>query len=175
MKILLGATASAVLLAAVMGFASVGPAAALTNKECDAQWHSDPKGKDAGMKFKDYKAANCEAAMAAPAATPTPAPAVAPVATPTMAPKAAAPAPTPTPTMAPAKGAPAMTANEYATEADAKAKCGADTVVWVNTGTHKWHYAGHPKYGHTKKGAYMCEKEASAAGNVGAKNETAPK
>ena len=172
MKILMGATASAVLLAAVMGFASVGPAAALSAKECSEMWKSDPQGKATGMLLKDYKAAgHCETAMA-PAAPATPAPVV--VATPV--PKAVAPvAPVAPVVVAPAKTMPAMAANEYTTEADAKAKCGADIVVWVNTGTHKWHYSGHPKYGHTKQGAYMCEKEAAAAGNVGAKNETAPK
>ena len=62
-------------------------------------------------------------------------------------------------------------AGEFTTEADAKAKCPTDTVVWVNTKSHKYHYAGHKSYGTTKQGAYMCEADAKAAGDVAAKDE----
>ena len=48
-------------------------------------------------------------------------------------------------------------------------------MVWVNTATHKYHYAGNRSYGTTKKGAYMCEVDAKAAGDKAAKNEKAPK
>jgi hypothetical protein len=73
---------------------------------------------------------------------------------------------------APMKPAAAPTgAGEFTTEADAKAKCPTDTVVWVNTKSHKYHYAGHKSYGTTKQGAYMCEADATAAGDVAAKGE----
>jgi hypothetical protein len=93
------------------------------------------------------------------------APAAAP-ATPPPAPKAAA---------APAgKAAGATGANEYSTEADAKAKCGSDIVVWVNLKSKIYHFAGNRDYGNTKEGTYMCEKEAIAGGDRAAKNEKHP-
>ncbi len=58
----------------------------------------------------------------------------------------------------------AMKTGEYADEAAAKAKCAGDTVVWVNTSSKAIHMAGDKYYGKTKKGAYMCEKNAIAAG-----------
>ena len=62
-------------------------------------------------------------------------------------------------------------AGEFADEASAKAHCPSDTVVWVNTKSHKYHYSGHRSYGTTKQGAYMCEADAKAAGDVAAKDE----
>ena len=62
------------------------------------------------------------------------------------------------------KSAGAMMTGEYADEASAKAHCPADTVVWVNTSSKAIHMAGDKYYGKTKKGAYMCEKNAIAAG-----------
>ena len=63
-------------------------------------------------------------------------------------------------------------AGEFQTEGEAKAKCPTDTVVWMNTKSHKYHYAGHKSYGTTKHGAYMCEADAKGAG-VAAKGEKA--
>ena len=62
-------------------------------------------------------------------------------------------------------------AGQFAAEAEAKAHCPSDTVVWLNTKSHKYHYAGHKSYGTTKQGAYMCEADAKAAGNAAAKGE----
>ena len=76
------------------------------------------------------------------------------------------PAPKPTKTAAAPTGA-----GEFTTEAEAKGRCPTDTVVWVNTKSHKYHYAGHRSYGTTKQGAYMCEADANAAGDVAAKGE----
>jgi len=53
----------------------------------------------------------------------------------------------------------------------ARASCPTDTVVWVNTPSRVYHYAGTHYYGHTKRGAYMCEANARAAGNRAARKE----
>ncbi len=82
----------------------------------------------------------------------------------------AKPAPTPKKTPVAATGA-----GEFANEAEAKSHCPTDTVVWVNTKSHKYHYAGHRSYGTTKQGAYMCEADAKGAGDAAAKGEAAPK
>jgi hypothetical protein len=70
--------------------------------------------------------------------------------------------------------APATTSNSFATEAAAKAKCPTDTVVWVNTSSKIYHFAGTKDYGHTKAGSFMCEKDATGAGDRAAKSEKHP-
>ena len=55
-------------------------------------------------------------------------------------------------------------------EAEAKARCPTDTVVWVNTKSHIYHYAGTRSYGTTKQGAYMCQADANAAGDRASKS-----
>jgi hypothetical protein len=60
--------------------------------------------------------------------------------------------------------APPAGKDQYATEADAKASCPADNVVWVNPRSMVYHVSGSRNYGQTKQGAYMCEKESAAAG-----------
>jgi hypothetical protein len=57
----------------------------------------------------------------------------------------------------------------FDTETAAQAHCGADTVVWLNTKSRVYHLKGAEYYGHTKKGAYVCKKEADAAGDREAK------
>ena len=64
---------------------------------------------------------------------------------------------------APAAAAPAGK-DQYATEADAKASCPADNVVWVNPRSMVYHASSSRNYGQTKQGAYMCEKDSTAAG-----------
>jgi hypothetical protein len=44
----------------------------------------------------------------------------------------------------------------------------------VNEHSHIYHFVGTRDYGNTKRGAYMCEAEAQAAGNRAAKNERHP-
>ncbi len=56
------------------------------------------------------------------------------------------------------------------TELQARARCPSDTVVWANTPTRIYHYPGTHYYGHTRKGAYMCEADARAAGYRAARN-----
>src|SRR6266852_4559929 len=106
---------------------------------------------------------------AAPARPPTAAPATPPPSgAPARQPSTAAAPPTTTPppatTRAPA--APAPTApGQFSTEAQAKARCPGDTVVWVNLDSKVYHFAGTRNYGTTKSGACMCEKDATAAGS----------
>ena len=71
--------------------------------------------------------------------------------------------------------APTAAANtsQFTTEADAKAHCGSDMVVWMNSRSRVYHFAGVRDYGHTKQGAYMCRAEADKMGRA-AKNEKAP-
>ena len=64
-------------------------------------------------------------------------------------------------------------------ELQAAAHCPSDTVVWVNTLSHVYHFPGVSSHGHsfywnTGEGAYMCESDARAAGNRAAKDERHP-
>jgi hypothetical protein len=58
-------------------------------------------------------------------------------------------------------------AGKFPSEAEAKARCPADQVVWLNANpmSHTYYYMGSRNYGATKEGAYMCEADAHAAGN----------
>ena len=84
---------------------------------------------------------------------------------------ASAPAPAP---MAPATTATPTGAGQFASDQQAKYRCPSDTVVWVNNNSGVYHFPGTHNYGHTKKGAYMCEADAKAAGDRAAKNEKHP-
>ena len=75
---------------------------------------------------------------------------------------------------APAPAAATTGANQYTSEAQAKARCPADTVVYVNLKSKIYHFAGHKDYGNLKNGAYMCEKDTVGAGARAAKNEKHP-
>ena len=176
LKSTLGATFSALVIAGIMSFSSIGAAnAESVMKQCGDDWKAaKAAGTTKGQTWQEFlktckagkEATATPAAATAPAAAPAPAPAATP---------AAAPAPAPTMAAKPKKMAPPAAAptgaGEFASEDEAKAKCPTDTVVWVNTKSHKYHYAGHRNYGHTKQGAYMCEADAKAAGDVGAKGE----
>ena len=65
----------------------------------------------------------------------------------------------------------AMTGNQFASESEARARCGTD-VVWVNTKTRVYHFSGSSEFGHTKHGAFMCQADADRSGRFrAAKNE----
>jgi hypothetical protein len=53
----------------------------------------------------------------------------------------------------------------FSTEDAAQKHCPADTVVWLNTRSGIYHLKGERWYGRTKHGAYVCKKEADAAGD----------
>jgi uncharacterized iron-regulated membrane protein len=77
-------------------------------------------------------------------------------------------------TTTPSRSAAAPATAEYNTEAEAKAHCPSDLVVWANTKSKVYHFAGTRDYGKTKQGAYMCQKESDSAGFRAAKNEKPP-
>ena len=64
--------------------------------------------------------------------------------------------------------------NQFASEAQAKGHCATDTVVWANLSSKVYHFSGHRDYGNTKRGAYMCEGDATQQGFRAAKNEKHP-
>jgi hypothetical protein len=93
--------------------------------------------------------------------------------------------PAPPPPVAPSRARPATTdrttglgtpggGNQFASEGQARAQCPGDTVVWANLPSKVYHFAGSKDYGATKRGAYMCERQATAAGIRAAKNEKHP-
>jgi len=47
----------------------------------------------------------------------------------------------------------------------ASLNCGAQGPVWVNTRSHVYHVASDPTYGRTRRGQYMCLRQAVNAGN----------
>ena len=165
-----------------------GPSIAQQTKtagQCNADYAANkPAIQAAKIKKKDF-VASCRAgnevipgAAAAPAPTtppvvaaPAPAAPVAPAAPATtgfFGRKKVAPA-----APAPSTGAPTA-ANQFAAEAQAQGRCPGATVVWVNTKSGVYHFVGTKNYGNTKSGAYMCETDATAAGDRASKTEKHP-
>jgi len=58
----------------------------------------------------------------------------------------------------------------FDTEQAAQAHCPSDVVVWLNTRSGIWHEKGMRWYGRTREGAYVCRKEAAAAGDRDTRN-----
>jgi hypothetical protein len=137
--------------------ATVAQATGKSAKDCNAEFAANKDAiKAAGQKKKDFIAACRSGTETAPSGGATTPPAATPAAS------ASTPA------------AAATGAGQFNAEADAKAKCPSDTVVWVNTKTNVYHFAGAKKYGKTKQGAYMCEADAKAAGDRSAAKEKHP-
>lgn len=65
-------------------------------------------------------------------------------------------------------------ADQFTTEAQAKAHCRSGIVVWTNLESKVFHFSGTKDYGTTKEGAYMCETDATNDGYRAAKNEKQP-
>jgi hypothetical protein len=92
-------------------------------------------------------------ALAQAAATQPPATAPSPTASPPS-PSAGAPSPSPSPS-----------STRFTTEAAAKTHCPDDTVVWVASSRARvYHLSGDRTYGRSRRGAYMCQKDAQSAG-----------
>jgi hypothetical protein len=58
----------------------------------------------------------------------------------------------------------------FATEQEAQQHCPRDTVVWLNLPSGIYHFKGQRWYGSTKRGAFVCKKEADGAGDRGTRN-----
>jgi hypothetical protein len=173
-----------------LGFALSGSAADAQSvmKQCGAQWQAaKANGTTNGETWPQFLK-ECRArlasttsappqggfAPAAPAPAPAPPPAPAQPQTGSLFPwqQPAAPAPAPAPS---SYGAPAPTGvGQFASAQEAQYRCPGATVVWVNENSHIYHFPGTRDYGHTKRGAYMCEADAQSAGNRAAKNERHP-
>ena len=144
-----------------------------TAKACIEEWRADKANFQArGITEKAY-VAQCRSGIVTTAA-PSPSAPTAPAPAPPRS-TAAAPAqpPAPPPERVPSTGSPSA-AGQFATEAQAKAACPADTVVWVNLHSKIYHYAGTHSYGNTLNGAYMCERDTAVQGMRAAKNEQHP-
>jgi hypothetical protein len=158
--------------------APVGAGQGKTAKVCTEEWRADKAAFQAkGITEKAYVAECRGGAAAVPTAAPAPAPA-APAPKPTAAAPAPAPATAERPVQAPVARAPSSGtpsgAGQFATEAQAKANCPIDTIVWVNLRSKIYHFSGTHNYGNTKDGAYMCERDTAAQGMRAAKNEQHP-
>ena len=64
----------------------------------------------------------------------------------------------------------AVTIRTFDTEAAAQTHCPRDAVAWLNLPTGIYHEKGMRWYGRTKYGAFVCRKEADAAGYRDTKN-----
>lgn len=109
-----------------------------------------------------------------PQAAPTTAPAPTTTTAPTTRPSTTTATPPSTTSPSTQTSAAPAGAGQHTTEMQARIRCPLDTVVWVNLNSRIYHFKGNRNYGNTKSGAYMCEKDASAAGSRAAKNEKHP-
>jgi hypothetical protein len=164
---------SALLFAGALGLASTGPVQAQSiMKQCGDDWKAAKANNTTnGMVWPQFLK-QCRVQKEGAAA-----PAAAPVAAPVSVPATIAPAPMQTqtyqPKPKPTQAARPTGAGQFASEAEAKGRCG-NSVVWVNTKgkSHTYHYSGSRWYGTTKQGAYMCEADAGAAGYHASKSKT---
>ena len=147
---------SALFFAGVLGLASSGAAEAQSiMRQCGDEWKAAKANNTTnGMTWQEFlkQCRTQKESSSSGAAAPAPA-------------QTYQPKPAPTQTAARPTGA-----GQFSTEAEAKARCPSDTVVWVNTKSHIYHYAGTRSYGTTKRGAYMCEADANAAGDRASKS-----
>jgi hypothetical protein len=160
--------------------AATGSSTQKTAKDCIAEWRADKAGMQARGTTEKAYVEQCKGGSEPTAAAPVaPKPSVAAPARAPVTPAATAqkPAPTALPparqqTSAPTE--PAAKSGEFADEGQAKAHCPGDTVVWANLTSKVYHFNGGKSYGNTKRGAYMCEKEAMTAQYRASKNEKHP-
>ena len=162
---------SAFLFVGALGLASTGAVQAQSiMKQCGDDWKAAKENNTTnGMDWRKFlkQCRDQKEGAAAPAAAPAAVPVSAP------APVAPAPMQTYAPKPKPMQAARPTGAGQFASEAEAKGRCG-NSVVWVNTKgkSHAYHYAGSRWYGTTKQGAYMCEADAGAAGYHASKSKT---
>ncbi|HLZ65351.1 MAG TPA: hypothetical protein VKQ29_03915 [Aliidongia sp.] len=53
---------------------------------------------------------------------------------------------------------------QYPTRAAAEEHCPGEVVVWVDLQTRIYYYRGQDRYGSTKTGAYLCQRDIKGAG-----------
>src|SRR5690348_14899355 len=58
----------------------------------------------------------------------------------------------------------------FTTEQQAQQHCPRDVVVWLNIPSGIYHFKRQRWYGNTKRGAYVCKKEADSAGDRATRN-----
>ncbi len=149
-------------------FSGMAEAQQRTVRACEAEWKANKTAiQSRGTKKKDFMV-RCRTGASA-----TPSPAIAPES-----PTANVPPPAQqSPRGVRPRRALAQTplkAGQFTSEAQARFHCPGDTVVWANTKSNIYHFSTGRRYGKTKSGAYMCERETSAAGLRPAKNEKRP-
>jgi hypothetical protein len=135
-----------------------------TVKACQEEWRVNKAANQAAGITERAYVAQCRsggASSTSPSATP---------------PTSQTPAPQTTrvPSAPPAAVPSLAGANQFTTEGQAKARCPMATVVWANLPSRIYHFANSRNYGHTKRGAYMCEQDAQSSGMRAAKNEKHP-
>ncbi len=155
------------------------PKACKTTSQCNAEYAANKAAIRASGQTKREFVAACRGGNetipqgSAAAQAPMPAPASAPLSSggslfPWQQPAAPAPSPAPANYGTPPAAAGSASAQQV------QYRCPGATVVWVNEHSHIYHFPGTRDYGNTKHGEYMCEADATAAGNRAAKNEKHP-
>ena len=147
-----------------------------TVKECRDEWRANRAANVAGgvteRAYVDQcRAGGTSAERSTVPATPsvaTPSPSEAPPA------RTTATAPVERPAARPRPAPEAASANEFSSEAEAKAHCPSDTVVWASLRSKIYHFSGTRYYANTEHGAYMCEGDSTTAGMRAARNERHP-
>jgi hypothetical protein len=152
---------------ATLVFAPPASAQQRTAADCTREWQANKAANQAQGITERAFVAKCRAGAAPAAAQQTPPPSQ-------PAPSRAETRTPPPATNRATTGTAPSGANQFSDQAQAKARCGSDTVVWVNEGTRVYHFSGSKNFGNTKSGAFMCERAAMAAGNRAAKNEKHP-
>jgi hypothetical protein len=159
-------------LAGLFGVSTLAVAQQKTAKECTAEWQAHKADNQAKGITEMAYVAQCRTGTPSSSTTAAPAPAPA-AAAPSAPSRSTTAATTPSTTLAPTTTSPTG-ANQFAAEAQAKAHCPSDTVVWANLSSKIYHFGGYKDYGNTKRGTYVCEKDATAEGFRAAKNEKHP-
>jgi hypothetical protein len=143
-----------------------------TAKQCNEEWTANKASIHASGKTKKAFVAECRGLAAPLAAKPANPPAAQASAPPAAAPTAPSNRPASNVRPRGPYAAAPTGSGQFGTEAAARAHCPTDTVVWANLDSKIYHFNGTKDYGHTKRGAYMCERET--AGLRAAKNEKHP-
>ncbi len=157
----------AAVLASMAILAAPSQAQQKSAKACDAEWNANKASIQGSGKTKKAFMIECRAGTGPVAQAPSE---TAPVGQGTAS-KETAPARQRTAKRSQTAPTISTGAAEYASEAEAKTHCPGETVVWANTRSKVYHFAGSRAYANTKRGAYMCEKDTASAGFRSAKNE----